>query len=330
MTITRRTALASAAALPFAATAQPIAGGRSIRLIVPFPPGGAVDISARLIADRLPPLLGNSVVVENRSGAGGLVGSEAVAKSAPDGTTLGLLGVSVFCAYPFLYSRLPFDPAKDFTPVSQITTGTVMCVVNAETAARNGWTDFRTLIAWSKAHPERVRMGSSGNGTTSHFVVSSINDLADARILHVPYRGGGPAINDLLAGTIDMMFDVMPALMPHVRSGKFRALAVGSAKRLPILPDIPGMSEFGDLGLAGMDVQSWSAITGPAGMPDEVVNRLHAAVVAVGRDRDFGAKLAPLGYDPIVSESPAALRAQIAQDTPRWKALVEASGAKLD
>ncbi len=323
-------AVAAAAAPP--APAQPIAGGRPVRVIVPFPPGGAVDIQGRLLADRLPAALGGgqTVVVENRSGAGGILGADAVAKAAPDGATIGLISVTTLCAAQYLYTRLPFDPSRDLAPVTQISTGALLCVVNAETAARNGWTDFRALIAWSKAHPERVRMGSSGTGTTSHLNITAVNRFSGAQILHVPYRGGGPAINDLLAGTIDMMFDVMPALMPHVESGKFKALAVSSANRLDILPAVPSMRDFADLGLGEMDVQTWNALMTAPGTPEPLIARLAQAIKAVAAQPEFVQRMRPIGYQTVVSDSPAALAAKIAQERPRWQRLVEISGARLD
>lgn len=327
-------AATAALALPAAATrsarAQPVAGGRTVRLIVPFPPGGAVDILGRLLAERLGPALGQQVVVENRSGAGGLVGIEAVARGEKDGSTIGLVGVTTFCAAQFMQARMPFDPVKDLAPVSQVTDGALLCVVNAETARKHGWTGFRELIHWSRAHPEEVRMGSSGNGTTSHLNIAAINRFAEAKILHVPYRGGGPAINDLVAGTIDMMFDVMPALMPHVEAGRFRALAVSSADPLPILPDVPGMRSFADLGLGEHTVGTWNAIAAAGGTPAPVVERLAAALRTVGAQPDLVERLKPLGYTTVLSESPAALLRQIEAETPHWKRLVEISGARLD
>jgi tripartite-type tricarboxylate transporter receptor subunit TctC len=164
--LTRRLALAATAALAAPAIhAQPVAGGRPVRVIVPFPPGGAVDITSRLLADKLGPVLGQPVVVENRAGAGGLIGADAIAKGDRDGSVIGLLGVTVFCALPHMHSRMPFDPIKDLSPISQLTDGALLCVVNAETARRHGWGDFRNLIRWSRAHPDEVRMGSSGTGT---------------------------------------------------------------------------------------------------------------------------------------------------------------------
>lgn len=335
----RRTLLLAAAAAPVLASApvagsaraQQIAGGRTIRVIVPFPPGGAIDLLGRLLADRLPAQLGGqTVVVENRAGAGGMLGADAVAKAAPDGTTIGVIGVTTLCAFPFLHSRMPFDPQKDLAPVTQVTDGSLLCVVNADTARRRGWSDFRALIAWSKANPDQVRMGSSGTGTSSHFNISAINHLTGARILHVPYRGGGPAIQDLLSGTIDMMFDVMPALVPHVHSGKFKALAVSSADRVPSLPDVPGMKEFADLGLGEHSLISWNAIMTAPGTPEPVVAQLARAVKAVATDPSFSERLRPLGYGTVVSESPAALARLIREETPKWRRMVELSGARID
>jgi tripartite-type tricarboxylate transporter receptor subunit TctC len=327
----RRSLLGAAAALAASrALAQPVADGRPVRLVVPFPPGGAVDILGRLLAERLQPVLGQSVVVENRGGAGGLIGTEAVAKGEPDGSVIGLIGVTTLAAFPYMHARLPFDPQKDLAPISQITDGALLCVVNADTARRRGWTDFRTLIQWSRANPDQVKMGSSGSGTSSHLNIEAINAAAGAHILHVPYRGGAPAINDLVAGTIDMMFDVMPALMPHVEAGRFRALAVSSKARLSILPDIPGMGDFPDLGLGEHNVVTWNALMAPGGTPQPVIARLHQAVLQVAALPDLSERLKPLGYGVVTSESPAALAQLIAAEQPRWKRLVEISGARLD
>ena len=330
----RRRSLLAAPLLPMLGTlpvaAQPGAGGRAVRVVVPFPPGGAIDLLGRLVAERLGPALGQDVVVENRGGAGGILGTDAVAKGPKDGTIIGVIGGATLTAYPTLYNRLPFDPAKDLQPLTQITSGALVCVVNAEVAARRGWTDFRALVAYSKANPEQVKMGSSGPGTSSHLCIEAVNSMAGARILHVPYRGGGPAITDLLAGTIDMMFDVTPALMPHVQAGKFKALALSSKARMDFAPDVPGMGDFADLGLGDLDIVAWNALMVPSGTPEPVVQRLVAAIRQVAADPAFVARLKPLGYDVVLSESPAALTAQVARETPAWKRLVELSGVKLD
>jgi tripartite-type tricarboxylate transporter receptor subunit TctC len=329
--IRRRGLLAVSGALLAAPTmAQPIAGGRPIRLVVPFPPGGAVDILGRLLAERMGAVLGQSVVVENRGGAGGIIGADAVAKGEKDGTILGILGVTTLAAFPYMTNRLPFDPSRDFAPVSQVTDGALLCVVNAETARRRGWRDFRGLVEWSRAHPEEVKMGSSGAGTSSHINIETINNIARARILHVPYRGGGPAINDLVAGNIDMMFDVMPALMPHVEAGRFLAFAVSSRARLSILPEVPGMGDFADLGLGDHNLVSWNALMAPAGTPEPVIARLHGALLQVSRMPDFIERLKPLGYGTVTSSTPAALTALVEEERPRWRRMVELSGARLE
>jgi len=319
-----------AAPLATPALAQPVAGGRPVRLIVPFPPGGAVDLLGRMLADRLGPALGQSVVVENRGGAGGLIGADAVAKGDRDGSVIGLIGVTTMAAFPFMHARMPFDPQRDMAPVTQITDGALLCVVNADNARRNGWTDFRALVRWSRANPEMVKMGSSGSGTSSHLNIEAINAATGAKILHVPYRGGGPAINDILAGTIDMMFDVMPALMPHVESGRFLAFAVSSKARLAILPNVPGMGDFADLGLGEHDIVTWNAIMAPGGTPAPIVARLHQAVLAVAAQQDFVDRLKPLGYGTVTSATPAALAALVEEERPRWRRLVEISGARIE
>ena len=330
MIFRRRTLLATPALLALPAHAQPIAGGRPVRLVVPFPPGGAVDLLGRLVAERLAPALGQNVVVENRGGAGGILGADAVAKGDKDGTMLGLIGVTTLAAFPFMTNRLPFDPVRDLAPVSQITDGALLCVVNADIARRHGWTDFRSMILWSRANPEKVRMGSSGSGTSSHLNIEAINRAAQAQILHVPYRGGGPAINDLLAGNIEMMFDVMPALMPHVESGRFLAFAVSSNATLAFLPNVPGMAAFADLGLGRHNVVTWNAIMAPSGVAEATITRLHQAIGQVAADPAFVQRLQPLGYGTVVSRSPADLAALIQAERPFWQNLVEISGARLD
>jgi tripartite-type tricarboxylate transporter receptor subunit TctC len=326
---TRRALLIASLATP--ALAMPaLAQGRPVRLIIPFPPGGAVDLLGRILAERMGPALGSTVVVENRGGAGGLIGADAVAKGDKDGTVLGLIGVTTLCAFPFMTSRMPFNPRTDLAPVGQITDGALLCVVNAETARRRGWTDFRALLLWARANPDGVKMGSSGSGTSSHINIEAINRFARAGILHVPYRGGGPAINDLLAGNIDIMFDVMPALMPHVESGRLLAFAVSSNARLALLPQVPGMGDFADLGLGQHNVSTWNAVMAPGGTPPELIARHHAALLAVAAMPDFVERLKPLGYGTVVSDTPAALTALIERETPHWRQLVEISGARLE
>ncbi|WP_376094989.1 Bug family tripartite tricarboxylate transporter substrate binding protein [Roseomonas sp. CCTCC AB2023176] len=328
----RRTLLAagaaSLAAAPLAARAQGNWPQRPVRIIVPFAPGGAVDITGRLLAERLSPVLGQQVVVDNRGGAGGNIGADAVAKAEKDGYTILLGSASILAANKYLYRRsMPLDPIRDLAPVTRVSTGTVLLVVNAA----RPWRTLAELVAAAKRDPGKVTMGSSGTGTVSHLTLSSVNRAAGMDITHVPYRGGGPAITDLVAGNIDMMFDVIPALMPHVREGRFRPLAVGSAERVSYVPelrDVPGMNEV--LPGKGIDMQSWYSVSAPAGTPAPVVARLHEALLGVVRSDDFKARMEPLGFTPVWDETPAAFGTYLAQQDAVWRTLVEQSGATLD
>ena len=334
MTFRRRALLGAAAALPFAAPAPGRAQGagdflsRTLRLVVPFAAGGAVDITGRLLAERLQPILGQSVVVDNRGGAGGNLGADYVARAEKDGLTLLLGSASILAANKFLYRRsMPLDPIRDLAPVSRVSTGTVLLVVNAD----RPWRSFAELATAARAAPGRITMGSSGTGTVSHLTLAAVSKAAGIDITHVPYRGGGPAIQDLLAGNIDMMFDVIPALMPHVREGRFRALAVGSAGRVGYVPElrnVPGMREL--LPQSGIDSQSWYSVSVPAGVAPERIEVLHGAVLRVVRSEDFKARLEPSGFTPVWDETPAAFGDYLKSQEAVWKALVETSGATLD
>jgi tripartite-type tricarboxylate transporter receptor subunit TctC len=321
-------ALAAPLAAPGLARAQAAWPSRPVRIVVPFPPGGAVDITGRLLAERMQPLLGVSVVVENRGGAGGNLGGDMVAKAEPDGYTILLGTASILAANKFLFRRsMPFDPIRDLAPVTRVVTGTVLLVVNA----RRPWQNFAQLVEAAKAAPGRITMGSSGTGTVSHLTISSVNRAAGIDITHVPYRGGGPAIVDLVAGNIDMMFDVIPALMPHVREGRFRPLAVGSAQRVTYVPElreVPGMAEV--LPQSGIDMQSWYAVNAPARTPPAVLARLHAVITQIARSDEFKGRMEPLGFTPVTDESPAAYGTYLAAQERMWQGLVEASGATLE
>ena len=331
MTLNRRTVLGAALAapliLPGAASAQAFPN-RALRIIVPFPPGGAVDITGRLLAERLQPIVGQNVVVDNRGGAGGNIGADAVAKADPDGHTILLGTATILAANKYLYRRsMPFDPVRDLAPVTRVSTGTVLLVVNAD----RPWQTFADLVAAAKAAPGRISMGSSGAGTVSHLTISSVNRAAGIDITHVPYRGGGPAIADLLGGSIDMMFDVIPALMPHVRSGRFRPLAVGSADRVTYVPElanVPGMREA--LPQSGIDMQSWYSVSAPGRTPAPILAQLHTAITTVVKSDDFRARLQPLGFAPIWDETPAAFGVYLQAQDVVWRTLVEQSGATLD
>jgi tripartite-type tricarboxylate transporter receptor subunit TctC len=325
--VTRRAALLGTLAAPALAQAQPFPA-RPVRIVVPFPPGGAADLTARLLGEQMTPLLGQPVVIENRPGAGGNIAAEAVARSAPDGYTVFLGGATIFCANRYLYrSAMPFDAMRDFAHVSRVSVGTTLLVVNAG----RPWRSFAELVAAAREQPGKITSGSSGLGTISHLSISKLMASARIEIAHVPYRGLAPGLNDLLAGTVDMLFDGIPALIPHVREGRLRALAVGSAQRVTYVPGLeatPGMTEL--LPGSGMDMEFWYCISAPAGTPAPVVQRLHQAVVGAARTREYADKLLPLGFTAITDESPEALTAFIRAQDPVWRELVELSGARLD
>jgi tripartite-type tricarboxylate transporter receptor subunit TctC len=327
---TRRRLLGAAALIALAGRIAPAGAAAATRVIVPYPPGGAVDILGRLIAEKLGPKLGVDVIVENRGGAGGSIGASALAQAEPDGTTLGVLNVSQLIVNKYLYASLPYDPDADLTPISRVATGTILCVANADIAKERGWTTLRDLVAWSKANPDQVRMGSSGQGTISHLGIELLKARTGASILHVPYKGGGPAIIDMLGGVVDIMFDVIPALAPHVREGKFTALGVGSAERLASLPDVPSMKEFADIGLGEVDIETWYALIGPKDLPAEQTQKVFAALAEVMADPQVKAKLDPIGFTAVIDADPADLAARIRDENPKWRELVTISGAKLE
>ncbi|CAA9309709.1 MAG: BUG/TctC family periplasmic protein [uncultured Microvirga sp.] len=331
MLLNRRSFAAGAAAaalLPL--TARRASAAAPVRLVVPFPPGGAVDQAGRLLAERLGPILDANVVVENVGGAGGMAGIGQVAKAAPDGTVLGLAPVATLVTNKYLYSKLPYDPDKDLKALSRVVTGTLLCVVGAERARERGWNSLADLVTWSKANPEKTFMGSSGIGQSSHLMLELLNKQAGVQIVHVPYRGGGPAITDLLGGRIDLMFDVIPALMPHVQAGAFVPLAVASADRIPQLPDVPSMKEQTALNLGNVDIQSWLAVVVPVATPDDIAARLHAAVVKAATDPEMKRRIEPAGYTVVTDPSITVLKEHIARENPVWEGIVRISGAKLD
>ena len=327
MNLTRRSALLGAAALGLAAPALAFPT-RAVRVIVPIAPGGANDILARMVCERLPALLGQPVVVENRPGAGGNIGGDAVAKAEKDGHTLLFTSANVLAANKFLYgARMPFDAERDLAPVTRVGIGTILMVANAS----RPWRSFAELIAFARANPGRVSMGSSGTGTISHLYMEKVKRAAGVDITHVPYRGGGPAITDLLSGTIDIMFDVMPALLPHIREGRFRPLAIGSAERadyIPDLKDIPGMAEL--LPGRGIDALNWWCVAAPAGTPAPVLAQLNGAIRQVVGQEDIARRMLGLTIKPMVDETPEAFGAFWAAQVPVWQALVQESGATAE
>jgi len=329
---TRRAVLLAglAAALPGSAIAQqqPAFPARPVRLVVPIAPGGANDIIARMIAERLAPVLGQPVVVENRPGAGGNLGAAAVAQAEKDGHTLLFTSANVLVANKWLYrTQMPIDPLRDLAPVSRVAVGTILLVVNAQ----RPWRTLDELLAFARANPGRVTMGSSGTGTISHLFLERLKRAAGVDITHVPYRGGSLAIQDLSAGAIDMMFDAIPALLPHIREGRFRPLAAGSAGRIayvPELAEVPGMDEA--MPGAGIDALNWWSVVAPAGTPQGPIRALHAALARVMADEALAAQLRPMSFLPTTDPSPEAFGALWRAEEGKWRELVERSGARAE
>ncbi|MBR0649447.1 tripartite tricarboxylate transporter substrate binding protein [Roseomonas terrae] len=324
--MTRRAALTGGAILaaPSLAKAQGFPT-RPVRLIVPIAPGGANDIIARLIAERLAPILGQPVIVENRPGAGGNLGAQAVAQAEKDGHTLLFTSANVLTANKYLYgNQMPIEPMRDLAPVTRVAIGTILLVVNSQRPYRT----FEELVAFARANPGRVTMGSSGTGTISHLFLEKLNRAAGIEITHVPYRGGALAIQDLASGTIDMMFDAIPALLPNIREGRFRPLVAGSAQRITYVPElanVPGMDEA--LPGKGFDALNWWSVVAPAGTPPAAVNVLHAGLVRVMSDGALGTRLREMSFLPTTDPTPEAFGAFWRSQDAVWRDLVVQSGA---
>ena len=314
-----------AAALSLAATGPAQAQTyptKPIRYIANFAPGGTTDILARMIAPRLSDALGQPVVVENRAGAGGILGADAVAKSAPDGYTIGGGTVSSHAINVTLYSKMPYDPTRDFAPITMLATLPNMLVVHPSL----GVNSVQELVALLKANPNKYSFGSAGNGTSQHISGEMFQIMTGTKMQHIPYKGSGPMIPDLLAGTIGMSFENITTAYPPAQSGRLKALAVTTAKRSFLAPEVPTMAEAG---LAGYDITSWQALFAPAGTPREIVNRLHAEVAKILRQPDVVKRLQDLGLDA-GGMTPDELAAQINSDIPRLGKIVKASGARID
>ncbi len=316
------TGLALASALMHQAWAQAWPE-KAIRLIVPFPPGGGTDVMSRLIAEKLGPALNTAVVVDNRPGAGGNIGIDAAAKSAPDGYTLAMGQTSNLAINPTLYGKLTFNPLKDFTPVVLVATQPMVVIV----ANAAPWKTLGEMVAAAKAKPGALTMASAGNGTVGHLAGEMFARQAAIEFIHVPYKGASPALTDLMGGQVSLFFASAGAIAPQLAAGgKVRGLAVTSAKRLAKLPDIPTIAESG---YPGFEATDWKGLVAPAGTPAAVVNRLNAEVVKILQSREALDRLATDGSEPI-GGSPEYFAAFLkAQDT-KWAKIVKESGAKVD
>ena len=314
------TALLSLAA--FGASAQQGFPSRPIRLIVPYPPGGNVDITARIIGPTLGEQLGQSIVVDNRGGGGGNVGAHLVAKAAPDGYTLLMGSSGPLSINPVIVSNLPYDPAKDYAPISRV--HVVPLVVLAGPKAGIG--SVKELIERAKANPGKLATASAGTGTTNHFGIELFNTMAGVQLLHVPYKGSGPALTEMLGGQVPLMFDQLSASIGYIRDGRLRALAVASAKRASVLPNVPTLDESG---LKGYEASTFIGVLAPANTPKPVVTRLNSAMLKVMDTAAVRDKFLGLGAEP-GSSSPEEFAKLIADELAKWRDLAKRAGLKFD
>lgn len=321
--ITRRAALAMPALiLPGAALAQSWTPTRGIRFVVPFAAGGATDVVARVVGEPMAEQLGQPVLVENRTGAGGNVGMENVVRSAADGYTLLMGTTGTLTINPHLYAQLGFNPLTDLTPIGMAFATDHVLIVNPQVQAQTA----QELLALLRARPGQISYGSGGNGTSTHTVVELFKQVAQVDIQHVPYRGSAPALNDTVAGTVQMMLDQLPSALPQIQNGRVRALAVTGARRHAALPDVPTVAE---IGLPGAEASSWGAVLAPANTPAAVVRRVNAVLnEALGRAA-VRARLTQVGADPVTS-TPEELASFMRTETEKWGNVVRAANIRVN
>jgi tripartite-type tricarboxylate transporter receptor subunit TctC len=304
------------AAVPALADSFP---SKPIRLIVGFPPGGINDIVARVVAQKLGDSLGQSVIVENRAGAGGTIGADYVAKSKPDGYTLLLGSVSNIAMAPSQYKNLPYDTTKDFAPVALLAAAPNILVVNPNFPVHS----VKDLIALARQKPGSISYASAGAGTSNHLTVELLKTLADIDLVHIPYKGDTPGITDVISGQVPMMFPTLPVALPQIKAGRLRAIAVSTAKRTSLAPGIPTVAESG--GLPDFEVSVWVGILAPAGTPKDIVARLGNELTKIVQLPDVKAKLASLGAEPQPME-PAQFGAYIQSETAKWSKVAKSAG----
>ena len=318
--ISQLAAASTAAALPQSAWAQ----AKTIRLVVPFAAGGPIDVTARLLAEKVKDSLG-PVVIDNKPGAGGNIGVDLVAKAAPDGLTIGIAAVAMHAINPWLYSRLPFDPIKDFAPITQMVRIPNVLVINTDTAKRLGIGSLKDFLAYAKANPGKLNYGSGGNGSAGHLGGEILKQRAGFFAVHIPYNGGAPSQLALVSGQVDYSLDNLATAAVNIRAGKLLPLAVTSSARSPLLPDVPTIADS----LPGFEIDTWWGLIAPAATPRDVVTKLNAAFVAALQLPDTKARFAQLMAEP-VSGTPEQFAQLIAREHKRYESVVKASGAKAE
>ena len=317
--ILSRAAVALAVSAPAAAQIYP---SKPVRMVLPYPPGGGSDTIGRPLAQKLTESLGQQVVVENRGGANGNIGMEFAARAAPDGHTIVFALTAQLAINPGLYGKLPYDPVKDFAPITLLGTGAYILVVHPSLPAKS----LKQLVALAKAQPGQIAYSSSGNGSGGHLAAELLNSMAGIKMLHVPYKGGGPALMDLIAGQVQVLFSTQLASWPHIQSGRIRALAVSTAKRPVSIPDLPTVAEAG---LPGYDSGVWYAVLAPAGTPHDIIMRLNGEIIRALNQPDYRGLLVNNAIDPIGSP-PEQLGAYIKTELVKWAKVVKNAGVRVD
>ena len=319
----RRTLFIAGLALAAASSAFAQAS-KPIRLIVPYAPGGPLDVTARALAERVEGKLG-TIIVENKPGAGGNIGSDYVAKAAPDGQVIGLAAVATHAINPWLFSKMPFDAAKDFAPITQMVRVPNVLVMNADTAARLKINTLADLIAYARKNPGKLNYGSGGNGSAGHLAGEMFKQGAGVFAVHIPYNGANPAQLALVSGQVDFNIDNLASAAANIKAGKLKALAVTTAKRSPMLPGVPAMAET----LKGFEVDTWWGLVAPAGTPKDVIDKLNAAFTAALKSPETQQRFAMLMAEPVPT-TPEQFGQFMQRERARYEPVVKRSGAKVD
>ena len=301
-----------------------LAQARPIRLIVPYAPGGPIDVTARLLAERVKDSLG-TVIIDNKPGGGGNIGADAVAKAAPDGLTIGISAVATHAINPWLFSKMPYDPVKDFAPITQMVRVPNVLVMNADAATRLKINTLADLIAYAKRNPGKLNYASGGNGSAGHLAGEMFKRDAGLFAVHIPYNGGNPAQLALLSGQVDFNFDNLATAAPNIRSGKLKALAVTTLKRSPNLPEVPPVADT----LKGFSIDTWWGLVAPAGTPRDAIQKLNQAFVAALNSPEAKARFAGLLAEPVPT-TPDAFGRFMQAELAKYEKVVKASGAKVD
>ncbi len=312
-------AVASLAAATAFAQAYP---NKTIRMVVPFPPGGGNDIIARLVAEKLTTRLGQTVIIDNKAGANGIVGLTAVMQAAPDGYTLGIAAAGPMAVNPSLYDKLPYHPVKDFMPITNMVIYPLLLVTHPSVPAKT----MTELLALARAKPGTLFFASPGSGNSGHLAGELLNSLAKVKTVHVPYKGQGPATADLLAGQVQMLYSSIPSVLPMVKEGRLNALAIGSAKRLASLPNVPTIAESG---VPGYEAYSWIGIVAPLKTPQDIITKLNREIVAILQQKDVEEDLLRQGAVP-VGDTPEHFGQYIKDEMAKWGAVVKSANIKAD